>query len=186
MVCGGLAGRGVWGTVYGCPLAVHVELSHTANWLYPVQNRRFKKHTPQCVKSARSPVRLDAQAWRMPGCGRPAPSDAATRLHTDIYLGQDGPVGPQSSPGAVRPEPAESQAQLSLSQPPPRSESPGSSPSKARPVRPVGRRHRGGQHPKRGNAAVCAWGNDTLRPDSPHLLTKAWPCTGAASHTGGH
>ena len=62
--------------VYGCPLAVHVKLSRTANWLYPIQNRHFKKHTPQCVKSARSPVRLDAQAWQMPGCGRPAPSDA--------------------------------------------------------------------------------------------------------------
>lgn len=124
-------------------------------------------------------MRLDAQAWWMPGCGRPVPSDAATKLLTDIYPGQDGPVGPQSSPGAVRPEPAEIQALLSLSQPPPHSESLGSSPSKAGPVRPVGRRHRGGRHPKRGKAAACAWGNDTPRPDGPHLLTK-----GVALHWG--
>lgn len=132
----------------------------------------FLKNINQCVKSARSPVRLDAQARQMPGRKRPAPSDAATRPLTDIYLGRAGPVGPQSSPGEVRTETAQIQAQLSFSRPPLHSESPGSSRSKARPAAPVGRRHRGGQHPKRQKAAARAWGNDTLRPDGPPLLTR--------------
>lgn len=28
--------------VYGCPLAVHVKLSRTANWLYPIQTDILK------------------------------------------------------------------------------------------------------------------------------------------------